>query len=1079
MYRKLSDVFLVLVLGFIGAAARGVQQDGRPFARYPAVSPDGQTVAFSYQGDIWTVPVSGGRATRLTIHEAYESHPRFSPDGGKIAFVSDRYGNGDLFVMDADGGAVERLTYHSANDVLGDWTPDGRLLFQTRRTYAQVEREWEIYAVSSGGGTPDRLLDALGFAPRMSPDGRFIAFVFRTNGEFRKNYRGLAAREIWLYDTRGDSYSRLTNFDGNDFGATWAGARTLLFISERDGGYNLYRMGLAETGQAVGQPEQLTDYRDDGVRSFGVSADGSTIVFERQTDLYVMRDGGAPAVLGIDVPADQRFDPVVRRTFRSADQFSVSPGGEYIAFVTRGEIFVTQNDDEKDRTVRLTRHPYRDRDVDWLSDTTLIFASDREGQYDLYLLESADPDHPDLFKSLEHRVVRLTDTGEDESYLGLAPDMKHIAYTRGRGTLVVAELEEGRLRNERVLLDGWSSPGAVAWSPDSRWLAYSLSDLNFNSEIYIHAADGSQEPVNFTKHPKGDGSPVWSRDGKKLGFISSRNNGDTDVWFVWLRVEDWQKTQADWEELEDEGDGGDRGSQEDEESGSEPEPTEIDFDRIHERLVQVTSLPGNESDLAISDDGETFFFVSNRGGRQSFDADQDLHSVKWDGSEMQALTTGGQSPFGVTMGPEGKYLYMGRSGGRLARIKIDGGRLENLPFAARMEIDYPREREQIFAEAWRVLNDGFYDPNFHGTDWDALGEKYRTWAMRASTNRDFRDVFNMMLGELNASHLGMYGGDRAETQAERAGLLGVEIDPVEDGVRIGRVIPNSPADRTVSRLEVGDVIMAVDGTSITPQDNFYSLMVDRVSEKTVLSVRNSGGDERQVVIRPVGSLSRYLYEEWVRDRRELTERYSGGRLGYIHVQGMNWPSFERFERELVASGEGKDGIVVDVRYNGGGWTTDYLMAVLTVRQHAYTIPRGAAEDLDREHTAFRQYYPFGERLPLAAWTKPAVALCNASSFSNAEIFSHAFKTLNRGTLVGEPTFGAVISTGGAGLIDGSFVRLPFRGWYVKATDANMENGPAVPDIVVETRPDSRAEGEDAQLRAAVRQLLREIDEGAN
>jgi len=395
-----------------------------------------------------------------------------------------------------------------------------------------------------------------------------------------------------------------------------------------------------------------------------------------------------------------------------------------------------------------------------------------------------------------------------------------------------------------------------------------------------------------------------------------------------------------------------------------------------------------------------------------------------------------------------------------------------------MEIDYAQERQQIYWEAWRVLNDGFYDPNFHGTDWNELGERYGAWAMRASTNRDFRDVFNMMLGELNASHLGMYGPDRAETQTERTGLLGVEINPVDDGVVIERVIPNSPADRETSRLTVGDIITAVEGESVGGDVNFYSAMADRVNQKVILTVRGSDGAQREVVIRPSANLRGDLYEEWVRDRRALTERYSDGRLGYIHIQGMNWPSFERFERELVASGEGKEGIVVDVRYNGGGWTTDYLMAVLTVRQHSYTIPRGASEDLETEHTRFRSYYPFGERLPLAAWTKPAVALCNASSFSNAEIFSHAFKTLGLGTLVGEPTYGAVISTGGAGLIDGSFVRLPFRGWYVKATDENMENGPAVPDVIIETRPDSRAEGEDAQLRAAVRALLRQIDQVA-
>jgi tricorn protease len=1065
---RIRPIFVIALLAFASSSATA--QEERPFARFPSVSPDGRIVAFSYQGDIWTVPVDGGRATRLTIHEAYESYPRWSPDGGRIAFVSDRYGSDDIFVMDATGSGVTRLTFHSAADVLGGWTPDDRLLFQTRRTYAQVEREPEIYEVSVAGGTPNRLLNGLGFTPRMSPDGRFIAFVFRTNGEFRKGYVGPANKDIWVYDTQANRYTRFTNYDGNDFRPEWVGSRTLLFVSERDGTYNVYRRGIDDNGDASGSAEQVTSFTGDGVRTFGVSADGATLVLERQTDLYVMRGGGAPALLGIDVPADDRFDPVERRTFTNqASSFDISPDGKLIAFVVRGELFVTENDSEKNRTVRLTSHPYRDLDAMWTSDSTLIFASDREGQFDLYMLESADPDESNLFRSLKHRAVRLTDSEEDERLYSLSPDYSKLAFGRGRGELVVAEIEGGRLGGERVLLDGWDTPGGVSWSPDGRWLAYSLDDLDFNTEIYIHAADDSGEPVNFTKHPKGDYSPVWSKDGSKLGFISARNNGDADIWFVWLRHEDWQKTQQDWEEQDGEEEDG-----EDDGDSDEPEPIEIDFERIHERLVQVTSLPGNESDLAVSEDGETFFFVNNRSGRAFFEADQDLYKVKWDGTDMEALTTGGQSPFGVWLGPDGKYLYMGRSGGRLARVKTDGGRVEGLPFSARVEIDYPEERRQVFGEAWRVLRDGFYDPNFHGLDWETAGEKYGAWADLASTNRDFRDVFNMLLGELNASHLGLYGPDRAETQTERTGLLGVEVDPVADGVLVERVIPDSPADREASRLFEGDVITAVEGVPVAGS-NFYALLVDRVSQKTVLTVRGSGGAGRDVVIRPTGSLRGNLYEEWVRDRRELTESYSNGRLGYIHVQGMNWPSFERFERELVASGEGKDGIVVDVRYNGGGWTTDYLMAVLTVQQHAYTVPRGAANNLQQQHTEFRAHYPYGERLPLAAWTKPAVALCNASSFSNAEIFSHAFKTLGRGTLVGEPTFGAVISTGGAGLIDGSFVRLPFRGWYVKATDENMENGPAVPDIVIETRPDSRAEGEDAQLRAAVRELLRQID----
>ncbi|MCK5714224.1 MAG: PD40 domain-containing protein, partial [Hyphomicrobiaceae bacterium] len=411
----------------------------------------------------------GGRAMRLTIHEAYESRPQWSPDGTRIAFVSDRFGSDDLFVMSADGGAPARLTYHSTADRLSDWTPDDELLFETRRTYRQVEREWEIYRVSVSGGTPDRVLDAVGYTPRMSPDGRFIAFAFGSNSPFRRSYDGPANKDVWLFDTRSAEYVELTDFMGNDMEPVWGGPRTLFYISEQSGTYNIYRLSVADDG-AAGTPEQLTTFTDDGPRTMSVSSDGSTVAFERQTDIYVMTGAGAPVRLAIQVPGDDRFDPVERRTFTDeASEYAVSPDGSYVAFVVRGEIFVRETDPDKDRTVRLTRHPYRDWAIWWMTDSTLMFASDREGQYDLYRLESADPDESDLFKSLRHRVVRLTDTPEDEDDPVISPDGSKVAFSRGRGTLVVAELRDGGLRNERVLVTGWSTPSGVAWSPDSRW----------------------------------------------------------------------------------------------------------------------------------------------------------------------------------------------------------------------------------------------------------------------------------------------------------------------------------------------------------------------------------------------------------------------------------------------------------------------------------------------------------------------------------------------------------------------------------------------------------------------------------
>ncbi|MGD8746930.1 MAG: S41 family peptidase [Balneolaceae bacterium] len=1064
MKRLYLLLYLLLSLSW-GANA----QSDTPFARFPSISPNGSAITFSYQGDIWRVPINGGRAWRMTLHEAYDTRPQWSPDGSKIAFISDRNGNNDVFVMNADGSKIKQLTYHSASDELTGWAPDNRVIFTTNRTYNQVEWEPEIQLVSSEGGTPTRFFDSFGLMAAMSPNGRYLVFVRGYNREYRKRYRGSANKDLWVYDTQNKTYRQLTDFMGNDMYPRFAGNNELYFTSERDSTLNIYKTSFSNDGR-IGNLQQLTNLKNDGVRYFDVSNDGNYIVFESQTGIYTFREGETPQKLDINVSHDRRFDNIERKTFtEDAEEFAVSPSGDWLAFVENGEIFIKHNNPKKNRSVKLTDSPYRDLDVTFLNDSTILFASDRNGQYDLFALESASG-KKDLFESLQFKTIRLTETQQAERHPILSPDGKKVAFNRGRGQLIVSDINgRDRLGKETILLDtGWAEADGIAWSPDSKWLAYSLPDLDFNTEIYIQPADNSKDPVNISKHPRPDTDPVWSPDGSKLAFLSSRNNGDDDVWFAWLNKRDWQRTKLDWEKSE-------------KPIHLSPEDTvgvdvDINFDGLYKRLQQVTSLPGNESDIAISKDGQTFFFVVNRDSRQNYDADQDLYQAKWDGTETKALTQGGVAPYNVRLNSKLNALYLMQKGGKMGRFNLEKNDLENMPFTAKMAINHKEQRNQIFEEAWRKLDINFYDPNFHGQNWNALHDHYKPWAMAASSDQDFQDVMNMMLGELNSSHMGFYGSERAETQDMHTGLLGVEVEPVDNGVRVTHVIPNSPADREVSKLYAGDVITSVDGKSVAKTDNFFQLLEDKVDTPTMLNVRNAKGKNREVVIEPTRSLKEELYNEWVQERKDLTEKYSNGRLGYLHIQGMNWPSFERFERELTATGEGKDGIIIDVRYNGGGWTTDYLLTVLNYRQHAYTIPRGATNNLQKDHTNFRSYYPFGERLPFATWTGPSIALANQNSYSNAEIFAHAYKTLDYGTLVGEPTFGAVISTGGARLMGDSFVRLPFRGWYVKATDKNMEHGPAIPDIEIENAPNYRTRG-DAQLQRAVKELLNQIDNG--
>ncbi|MEM6964435.1 MAG: S41 family peptidase [Bacteroidota bacterium] len=1071
---------ILLAFCFLLLSVAPIFAQENPIVRYPSISPDGAQISFSYQGDIWTMPVAGGVARRLTIHESYESKPQWSPDGSQILFQGNRFGNNDLFLINADGSQLKRLTHHSTNDGDARWSDNGEIIFNTRRAFQQVEREQEVHTINKSGGTPRRIMDAVGLMPASSPGGNLIAFVRGTCRVAREAYTGPANRNIFLYNKNGKTFTELTTSNVQEIYPDWGGGE-IFFLRAADGRYNIFKLNINADGKDPNRLVQLTNFKDEGIRYFDVTNNGSTIVFERGVNIYTMdvKSRKISEAIPIQVTDDYRFDPIEHKTFTNqADDYALSPNEKQIAFVVRGELFVKPNDKDKKRSVQLTNHPFRDKEPVWLNDTTLIFSSDRNGKFDLFMVRSSDTKTSNLYKTFKLSTTQLTDNAADEEGITISPDRKKMAYRRGRGMLVVADISADGLTNEKILLDGWDTPQGVSWSPDSRWLAYALDDLDFNQEIYIHAADGNRARVNVSLHPRGDSNPMWSRDGSKLGFLSTRNNGDTDVWFVWLKKEDWEKTQRDWEEddEEEEKPKKDKGKKEDKKDKQEKEIEliEIDFEDIHERLVQVTRLAGNERNLMISKDGESFYFTTNGGGRQGSPGSPSLMSIKWNGKDSKTLVDKAEVS-SLFLDKAGKNLYAIKRGGSFTKIKVDGGKQEGQGFQAKMDINHQLERKQVFEEAWRRLRDGFYDPNFHGRDWNQLRKKYLDRCMQASTRQDFQFFYNEMLGQLDASHMGLRGGSPEEDlQRERTGLLGIEVIPVVNGVKISSILPNSPADRTESKLAVGEIIHAVNGQDILASTNFYQLLNGKTNEKILLEVSNNQGVKREVVIRPTGSLRSQLYNDWVKERRQLTEKYSNGRLGYIHIQGMNWPSFERFERELTASGLGKEGIVIDVRFNGGGWTTDMLMTVLNVRQHAYTVPRGAVESLEKEHMNFRETYPFGERLPLSSWTRPSIALCNENSYSNAEIFSHAFKTLDIGTLVGMPTFGAVISTGGAGLLDGSYVRMPFRAWYVKATNENMEWGPAVPDIEIQNSPDGKAKGEDEQLKRAVEELLKQI-----
>ncbi|WP_272150037.1 S41 family peptidase [Tenacibaculum aiptasiae] len=1031
------------------------------FIRKPEISPDASQMAFSYQGDIWTYNFGNQQQTRLTIHKAYESNPVWNTNGTEIAFSSNRKGNDNIFTTSINGGVPKQLTYYPTANIPTDWTKDGNVLFNTRRVYRGPEWDGQMYSVSQKGGTPSRLLTAYGEDAQLSPNGKFIAFVKGACRIAREDYSGSAQRDIWIYNVQTKQYNQITTSNKNDHSPAWDASGNLYYIGAKSGRYNIYKQSITANGTVSGSATQLTSHKKNGVRTFSVSNNG-TIVYLSRMNIFKLENGKAQKV-NLKIYSDNRFEQEVTKTVSNKiSGYAVSPDGKKVALEINGEIFVKENNKEKKRSNNVSKHPFRDRSPQWLDDKTVVFMSDRDGHYELYSVVSKDT-LVGLQRSLKTEVTKLTSSKEDVDNPIVSPNGKKIAYQVGRGTLMIADIKDGKIVKPQVYSDSWAPTEDFSWSPDSKYIAYSQEDLDFDSEIFIQSVADKSKKINVSMHPRSDRSPVWSADGKKLAFISNRNGINYDVWMVWLQKEDWEKSKVDhkegayYPEKKEDKKSGKKGKK-----GKKKKKVnvKIDSDRIFDRLVQVTSLQDNEFGPMFSADSEFIYFSATNPATKK----RGLYKIKWDGTKSKAIK-GVSRAGGFTLNNKKAYFV---SGGRLKQMNTKSDKVTGLPHSATYTVNKEKEYAQVFDEGIRALTAGFYDPEFHGYDWKGLVKKYRPWVLSASTQQDYSYMYNLLLGQLNASHMG-YRGSAPRNTSEKIGLLGLEVENAKDGARVKYVLNNTVASKSKSKLNIEDVITHVNGQKVQKNTNFYSLLKNTQGNEVLLTLK--GGKE--IVIRPQSSIRRAQYEAWIESRKKLVDQYSNGQLGYIHIQGMNTPSFERFERELKASGYGKKGIVIDVRYNGGGWTTDRLMAVLNVDQHAYTIPRGAAKSL-KNNKKFTKNYPFNERAILSVNTKPVVALCNENSYSNAEIFSHAFKNLGLGKLVGRPTFGAVISTGGKGLQNG-FIRMPFRAWFVKKSGKNMENeAPAVPDYLVKNAPGWKERNEDAQLKKAVEVLLKDL-----
>ncbi len=1003
------------------------------FARLPDISPDGKLVAFSYLGDIWTVEATGGVARPVTAHEAHDTAPAFSPDGKLIAFSSNRHGSYDVFVVPVHGGRPRRLTFDSAADSVNGWSPDGKLILFTSRRSTDFPAVAELYTVAVEGGRERRVSAWEGRDGAFSPRGELIAYAQGPGTWYRKGYRGSANDDIWVSKADGSQNRRLTDFNGQEGSPMWAAdGQNVLYVSEQFGPANICR--IAVEGSAV--PQQVTRH-DESVRRAKISANGHWMVYECGSDLWVCsaQSEPQPRKLAIHAYADDKSNPEQTVNINQGiSEYALSPDGNHIAVVVHGELFLMPAGGGKAK--RLTEHPGNDRDPAWSPDgKRLLFVSDRDGEDNIYVLDHNDPEHPDLVRALAFKVTPLTKGKDPISGASFAPDGKRIAF-----------FAEGKLWTMNP--DGTDAKAVVKetrvieydWSPDSKWLVYSLMDGNLASELYLIPAAGGPA-TNLTRYATRNFGFSWSSDGKKLAFISQRRQ-DLDVFVMSM-----QKPPRE---------------------GETAKGTDIDTDDIHLRVERSTSMSSDESEAALRPDGAQVAF------RSSAMNGDDLWIASTNGSQVARLTTGNHRPTQIRWSKNGGTVYFLDGSGALRTVApglaMMGGlggpaSVGRIGFTAKMKINRDEEFAQMFDEAWRKLAHRFYDPQLHGANWVAMRLKYRPLVSHVRMHEDFYDLVSLMLGELNASHLGIGGKMRQpEEQTADLGLLWDESHR-GSGLKIAEVLKRGPADRKGLDLRPGQFVMAINGRQLTEDVSLSEVLNDKAGEALFLEIANDPKDpkRRKIELRAAKreEIAPLMYQRWVANNARRVAELSNGKLGYIHIKAMDGESLDEFVRTLYSETWDKEAIVLDVRYNSGGFTHDQVLSYLGGKEHTFFVTReGARGPVLRANDR--------------RWTKPLVLLCNNRSYSDAEIFPHAFRDLGLGKLVGLPTGGYVIGTNNERLIDGSTFRVPRLGVFT-AGGINMEKQGVVPDVLVELHPDQLARGQDAQLVKAVEVLAKDVE----
>ncbi|HZZ82882.1 MAG TPA: S41 family peptidase [Gemmataceae bacterium] len=1076
--KRWASCCLVLLL-----ASTALGREPIRLANNPALSPDGRWLAFDWNGDIWIAPSSGGAARPLTAHPGRDSQPKFSPDGKTIAFVSDREGAPQVFTVPLDGGAPRQLTFHSSGAALQEYTPGGKsLLIKATRDHFWRRSE-RFFTISSTDRSAERLVfDDYGDTGALSPDGKKLLFTREGEGWWRKGYKGSRVAQVWLHDRDAGTFTKVLH---GEFGSRWPmwkpDGTGFYYVAEHAHGANLAVHDLASKSSKV-----LTKFKEDTAVFPAISRDGSLIVLRHLFDLYTLRPStGEVKKLDLWHNSDRAIRQSETRTLTTASAAAFTRDGLEIAFVAGGDLWVM--DTVLREPKRVTATAGEESEPLFTPDgKSIVFIASQGHRFEIMVAKRNADEF--WWQGRFFRVTPLLAIDARPSHLKLGPDGKRLAFIQGRGDLCVLDLES---KKHQVIFSDWSGPD-FDWSPDGKWFVVSKQDEDFNRDIWLIPSDGKGKPFNVSRHPYAESDPVWSPDGRMIAFAGRRASGDVgaNVCIVSLRPEDDERTARDrkLEKALEKMKG--RTPTKMPDAKADPASLEIEFDRLHERVKRISLGEGFATALFWSPDSKKLAFTGTfegKAGTHTIDIGDDLKPkllMPTAGARPTWLKTGNQIVWLVNGVPTSTPAVAatptaepaptiapkkGGKGGFAPKTGAPAATGGGYTFSVRQEVNLPARKAVVFDTCWQLMRDHWYDAKLGNHDWDKIRHKYRDMAEHAPDMDSVQTVVQMMLGELNGSHLGFTLSGKSGAAPEPRDVtahLGVRFDPAfaGPGLKIRDVLPGGPADTRRRRLLAGEVIIKIDGKEVKRDVDPTLLLNGPLDREIELLVKDAAGKTREVTLRPItyAAAQNLLYDHWLRHNKKLVADASAGKLGYLHISQMGMPNFRKFEEELVSEGAGKDGLVIDVRENPGGSITDHLLTALTQPNHAITVPRGGGPG-----------YPMDRKI-YVSWHKPIVVLCNQNSGSNAEIFSHAIKTLKRGQVVGVPTAGAVVSTGAAPILDVGTLRMPTRGWFTINDGEDMEKHGAVPHHVLWPELLQMPAGRDAQLTKAIEVLSRDV-----